>query len=206
MEQGTTSAPLKWRKEMSKEELKEYNKAKKQEQRQRDKEAKNLVHKKNMANLEAENHRRNHETEEEAERRENRRECRQRALKSWHLLGQTEPNVDAQTVEQALQVCREFARALGSADIQFGETLYQFEKRIFEDWIKYDRFKDQPGFRFESIIGAAPFLIRATGELVPGLGHDYWMAFRGGWKGWIEMSPYLSLPDAEVPIAEIPTL
>jgi hypothetical protein len=197
------AVPL-WTKDITKEELKAYNRAAKIRQREREKAAKDAIHKANLANLEAENHRKNFATEEELEARENKREQHRRALKGWHLLGQVSPNINAETVEDALQVCREFARALGSPDIQIGETPYEFEKRIYQDWVSYPKFHGPDGFRFESIRGAAPFLIRATGELVPGLGHDYWTDFRGGWKGWVEMSPYLSLPDAKVPTAEIP--
>jgi hypothetical protein len=46
------------------------------------------------------------------------------------FFGDSSLGVDARTIEDALQVCREFARALDQSDIQQTETLYDFELRI----------------------------------------------------------------------------
>jgi hypothetical protein len=198
MEQEAASAPLKWRKEMSKEELREYNKAKKQEQRQRDKEASDAIHKKNMANLEAETHRRNHETEEQKARRENKRDLRQRVLKGLCLLGEVSPGVDADNIQEGLQVVREMARVMGGPDIVMGESLLQFEERTWIAWTHYEGFKEV-GSKYDSVPGACPYLNRSTHKLSPGWGNDYWLegGFRNSWT---------PLPGSDVPIMEIPEL
>jgi hypothetical protein len=191
------AVPL-WTKDITKEELKAYNRAAKIRQRERDKEAKDLVHKKNMANLEAETHRRNHETGEERARRENKRDLRQRVLKGLCLLGEVSPGVDADNIQAALQVAREMARAMGSPDIVAGESLLQFEERTWTGWTHYEGFKEV-GSKYDSVPGACPCLNRSTQKLSPGWGNDYWLA--GGFK-----KSWTPLPGSDVPIIAIQEL
>jgi hypothetical protein len=85
------------------------------------------------------------------------------------FFGEVRPGVDADSIADALQVAREMARALNSQDIQPGETLYDFERRVFHDWTGHD----------------APFLNRQTQQLSPGWGGDYWEDHCGGFdKCW----------------------
>jgi hypothetical protein len=82
------------------------------------------------------------------------------------FFGEVSPGVDAKTVEDALQVCREFARALAQPDIQQAETLYDFELRIGRVWAER----------------GGPFLNRTTQQLSPGWGNGtygegYWLPF-----------------------------
>jgi hypothetical protein len=104
-------------------------------------------------------------------------------------LGEISPGVDARTVEEALEVAREMARALGISDVQEDESLHDFERRVFEAWTNYDKFvgRDDAGGRSPLAGGGhAPYLNRETGELSPGLGRDYWVEHCGGfdecWK------------------------
>jgi hypothetical protein len=87
--------------------------------------------------------------------------------------GEVSPGVDASTIADALQVCREFARVLNQPDVQPGESLYDFEKRVWNVWA------NQGG----------PFLNRKTQVLSPGWGNhwmvrDYWTQkpFEESWK------------------------
>jgi hypothetical protein len=82
------------------------------------------------------------------------------------FFGEVSPGVDARTIEDALQVCREFARALGQPDIQQTETLYDFELRIGRIWAER----------------GGPFLNRTTQQLSRGwgegvYGQGYWLPF-----------------------------
>jgi hypothetical protein len=107
-------------------------------------------------------------------RRTKRNEC---------SLGETSPGVDARTVEDALEVAREMARALCIPDVQEGESLHDFERRVFDAWVNYDKFvgRDDTGGRSPLAGGGhAPYLNRETGELSPGLGKGYWIDHCGG--------------------------
>jgi hypothetical protein len=85
------------------------------------------------------------------------------------FVGELFPGVDAANVGDALQIAREFARALGIADVQQCETLAEFERRVFEWWA------DRGG----------PFLNRQTQQLSPGWGKNYWLDRCGGFdKSW----------------------
>jgi hypothetical protein len=103
-------------------------------------------------------------------------------------LGETRPGVDAANLDDALLVAREFARALSIPDAQESESLYDFERRVFDAWVNYDKFvgRDDAGGR--SPIGGgghAPYLNRETGELSPGFGRDYWVNYCGGFdESW----------------------
>ena len=92
-------------------------------------------------------------------------------------LGEISPGVDARTVEEALEVAREMARALSSPDVQEGESLHDFERRVFDAWVNYEGFR---GGYNSSDGGGAPYLNRLTRELSPGLGKPYWEQYCGG--------------------------
>ena len=55
--------------------------------------------------------------------------------------GEISPGVDARTIEEALEVAREMARALSSPDVQEGESLHDFERRVFDAWVNYEGFR-----------------------------------------------------------------
>jgi hypothetical protein len=112
-----------------------------------------------------------------------------RTQRSQCMLGESSPGVDARTPEEALEVAREMARALNAPDVQEGESLLDFERRVFDAWINYDKFvgRNDAGGTFAFAGGGhAPYLNRETGELSPGLGRDYWLEHCGGfaecWK------------------------
>ena len=92
-------------------------------------------------------------------------------------LGEISPGVDARTVEEALEVAREMARALAISDVQEGESLHDFERRVFDAWTNYEGFR---GGYNSSDGGGAPHLNRQTGELSPGRGKLYWQEYCGG--------------------------
>jgi hypothetical protein len=91
--------------------------------------------------------------------------------------GETSPGVDARTIEEALEVAREMARALGISDVQENESLYDFERRVFNAWTNYEGVR---GGNNSSDGGGAPYLNRLTGELSPGFGKPYWEEYCGG--------------------------
>jgi hypothetical protein len=96
------------------------------------------------------------------------------------FFGEVSPGVDARRVEDALQVAREFARALDQSDIQQTESLYDFELRIGRVWAER----------------GGPFLNRTTQQLSRGWGEGthgqgYWLPFE---------EKYTSLPGSKKPI------
>jgi hypothetical protein len=91
--------------------------------------------------------------------------------------GETSPGVDASTLEEALDVAREMARALDCAGVQEGESLHDLERRVFDAWTNYEGFR---GGYNSSDGGGAPYLNRLTGELSPGFGKPYWEEYCGG--------------------------
>jgi hypothetical protein len=112
-----------------------------------------------------------------------------RTQRNQCTLGEISPGMDANNSNDALMVAREFGRALSIPDVQEGESLYDLERRVFEAWVNYDRFvgHNDAGGNFQFAGGGhAPYLNRETGELSPGLGHDYWVEHCGGfdecWK------------------------
>jgi hypothetical protein len=115
-------------------------------------------------------------------------------------LGEISPGVDATNLDDALLVAREFARALAIPDVQESESLYDFERRVFNAWVNYEGFR---GGYNSSDGGGAPYLNRLTGELSPGLGKPYWEEYCGDfdecWK---------QLPGAkkELDLAALPKL
>jgi hypothetical protein len=101
------------------------------------------------------------------------------------FLGEISPGEDAATIADALQVAREMARALNIVDVEAGESLIQFERRVWDGWIRRD----------------APFLNRDKQTLVKGWGGDYFVEHCGGFdKCW---SP---LPGSDAAIASLPEL
>jgi hypothetical protein len=127
-------------------------------------------------------------------RRANRNQC---------MFGETAPGVDARTIEDALEVAREMGRALTVPDVQQGESLLDFERRVFEAWVSYDKFvgRNDAGGHFPFAGGGhAPYLNRETGELSPGHGKSYWEdcgGFEQCWKplpGGKEKIDLASLP------------
>jgi hypothetical protein len=112
-----------------------------------------------------------------------------RIQRSQCMFGEVSPGLDARTIEDALEVAREMARALTVPDVKEGESLLDFECRVFEAWVNYDRFvgHNDAGGHFPFAGGGhGPYLNRETGELSPGLGRAYWMDHCGGfdecWK------------------------
>jgi len=108
-----------------------------------------------------------------------------RTQRNQCMLGEISPGVDANNLNDALLVAREFGRALSIPDAQEGESLYDFERRVFDAWLNYDKFVGQndAGGNFPFAGGGhAPFLNRETGELSPGRGRNYWVEHCGGFE------------------------
>jgi hypothetical protein len=112
-----------------------------------------------------------------------------RTQRSQCMLGEVSPGVDSRTLDEALEVAREMARALNVPDVREGESLYDFERRVFDAWVDYDKFvgRNDAGGNFPFAGGGhAPYLNRETGELSPGHGKKYWVEHCGGfdecWK------------------------
>ncbi len=101
-------------------------------------------------------------------RRTNRNQC---------TLGEIRPGVDARTLEEALEIAREMARALVVPDVMEGESLLDFERRVFDAWTNYEGFH---GGNNSCDGGGAALLNRPTGELSPGRGRLYWQEYCGG--------------------------
>ena len=125
------------------EKVRQYNREQKRDKRRQERLKRDVA-------LLAEGNRRQAERMNEQGRQE-------RALMGLCFFGENRPGHDTDTVESALQVCREFARLLGQEDIQDGESLKQFEIRIGQAWLQQ----------------GGPFLNRAKQKLFPGWG-DYW--------------------------------
>jgi hypothetical protein len=121
-------------------------------------------------------------------------------------LGEVAPGADAKTIDEALEVAREFARALVIHDVQEGESLLDFERRVFDAWVTYDKFvgRDDAGGTLPGAGGGgAPYLNQETGELYPGHGKAYWVDHLGGFdRCWT------LLPGAKekIDIASLPKL
>jgi hypothetical protein len=129
-----------------------------------------------------------------------------RVARGQCMLGEVSPGVDARTVEEAIDVAREMARALVVPDVMEGECLLDFEHRVFDAWVNYHRFvgRNDAGGNFPFAGGGgAPYLNRDTGELSPGHGKKYWVEHCGGfdecWK---------ALPGAKekIDLASLPKL
>ena len=114
--------------------------------------------------------------EAERARQMNEQGRRERAAMGLCFFGETAPGIDAMTIEDALAVCREFARLLDQPDIQPGESLKQFESRVGQVWLQQ----------------GGPFLNRSKQELRQGWG-DYWRE-----KNFTEVFKFL--PNAAKPV------
>lgn len=68
--------------------------------------------------------------------RMNAQHLARRIQRNQCTLGEISPGVDANNLVDALLVAREFGRALSIPDIQEGESLYDFERRVFKWWVK----------------------------------------------------------------------
>jgi hypothetical protein len=119
----------------------------------------------------------------------NAEDIARRTQRNQCMFGETAPGVDARTIEDALEVAREMARALDVPDVKEGESLLDFERRIFDEWVSFDKFvgRNDAGGHFPFAGGGhAPYLNRETGELSPGHGKAYWVEHCGGfdecWK------------------------
>jgi hypothetical protein len=129
-----------------------------------------------------------------------------RIQRSQCMLGEVSPGVDARSVEEALEVAREMARALTAPDVEQGESLLDFERRVFEAWVNYDKFvgRNDAGGNFPCTGGGgAPYLNRGAGELYPGRGKDYWIEHCGGFDAC-----WKALPGAKekIDLATLPKL
>ena len=100
-----------------------------------------------------------------------------RTQRNQCTLGEISPGVDANNLNDALLVAREFARALSIPDVQEGESLHDFERRVFDAWTNHEGFR---GGYNSSDGGGAPYLNRLMGEMSPGLGKPYWEEYCGG--------------------------
>jgi hypothetical protein len=132
--------------------------------------------------------------------RMNAQSLARRVARGQCMLGEVAPGVDARTLEEALEVAREMARALTTPDVQEGESLLDFEHRVFDSWVSYDKFGHNGAAGGG---GHGPHLNRETGELSPGRGKDYWIECCGNfdecWK---------ALPGAKekIDLASLPKL
>jgi hypothetical protein len=99
-----------------------------------------------------------------------------RTKRNQCMFGETSPGIDAKTIDEGLEVAREMSRALCISDVQEGESLYDFERRVFDAWTNYEGFR---GAYNSSDGGGAPHLNRKTGELSPGRGRLYWQEYCG---------------------------
>jgi len=129
-----------------------------------------------------------------------------RIQRSQCMFGEVSPGVDARTLDEALEVAREMSRALNAPEVKEGESLLDFERRIFDEWVNYDKFvgHNDAGGRFPFAGGGgAPYLNRETGELSPGHGKDYWVEHCGGFDECWKV-----LPGArnEIGLASLPKL
>jgi hypothetical protein len=123
-----------------------------------------------------------------------------RTKRNQCTFGEISPGVDARTVEEALEVAREMARALTVSDVQESESLHDFERRVFDAWVNYEGFR---GGYNSSDGGGAPYLNRQTGQLSPGRGQIYWHEYCGGFE-----ECWQPLPGAkkELDLASLPRL
>jgi hypothetical protein len=130
--------------------------------------------------------------EAERARRMNEEGSRDRLARNICFFGEVSPGVDAQTITDALQVCREFARALNQPDVQQPESLRDFELRIGRVWLEH----------------GGPFLNRKTQQLSPGwgtgtYGKGYWLPFEEKYKPLPGAAQKIDIENLS-PLPEIP--
>src|SRR5580698_5799971 len=129
-----------------------------------------------------------------------------RTQRNQSMLGEVAPGVDARTIDEALEVAREMARALNISDLRESESLYDFERRVFDAWVNYDRFvgRNDAGGHFPFAGGGgAPYLNRETGELSPGHGKQYWVEHC---RGFDECWKALAGAKEKIDLASLPKL
>jgi hypothetical protein len=96
------------------------------------------------------------------------------------FLGEVAPGRDGTNIHEALYSARTFAKALKEPDVVFGESLTDFERRVFKAWVTFEGFqKSSPHFG-----GSAPFLNMKTLQLEAGWGgsmfsFDRWVHLPG---------------------------
>jgi hypothetical protein len=122
--------------------------------------------------------------EAERARQMNEQGFRDRLARNICFFGEVSPGVDAQTITDALQVCREFARALNQPDVQQPEHLRDFELRIGRVWLEH----------------GGPFLNRRNQELRKGWG-DYWRE-----KNFTKVFKFLPNAAKPVEVSALPPL
>jgi hypothetical protein len=105
-----------------------------------------------------------------------------RTARGMCTFGEVAPGVNASTVEEALEVAREMARAIGADDVSEGESLLDFETRIFNEWINFAEFIGHHSATVGG--GGGPYLNRETGQLFPGFGKAFWIDHGGFDKNW----------------------
>jgi hypothetical protein len=131
---------------------------------------------------------------------------KERAASGHCFLGEVSPGIDADNVADALQVAREMARAIGSADVQQRETLLDFERRTFDAWARYNywqmRSRQDKWGNINTGHGGGPFLNRQTQELSPGWGKDYWLDNGGFDAKWVPLPG----SDAVIDVSSLPEL
>src|SRR5579862_4143856 len=130
------------------------------------------------------------------------------------FFGELEPGVNAFGFDDVVAVTREFARALGSEDVRELETLHEFEKRIFHDWVNYTGFENRGVHGLGDLFnGGGPFLNRKTQQLSPGWGTGYWTSkpFEETWNPTrhgekvIDVAELPKLPPIKLDSKPVPT-
>ena len=106
-----------------------------------------------------------------------------RTKRNQCTLGEISPGVDARTLEDALEVAREMARALVVPDVQEGETSSRLRAPCLQ---RLGQLRGLPWWKqLPLMVVDAPYLNRLTGELSPGLGKPYWEEYCGGFdESW----------------------
>jgi len=138
--------------------------------------------------------------------RMNAQSLARRVTRGQCMLGEVAPGADARTIEEALEVAREMARALNISDLRESESLYDFERRVFDSWVNYDRFvgRNDAGGHFPFAVGGgAPYLNRESGELSPGHGKQYWVEHC---RGFDECWKALAGAKEKIDLASLPKL
>ena len=94
--------------------------------------------------------------------------ARLQTRKEWNLIymGETAVGIDCVTADEEMQTARMFARASAQPDVQDGEDLTSFCKRIWTKWIKLgesalrreDFARPGPWFEYHSMHKGSPLL------------------------------------------------
>jgi hypothetical protein len=136
----------------------------------------------------------------DVENRVNAEGLNERANLGVVFFGECYPNKNVETPAEALEVCREFARALNAPDVLPGQTVFEYEKQTWHFWVNYKGFHKDGNPQHSGVDTVAnyagPLLQRKTGKLYPGFGHDYWETGGGFDK------KYTMLPGTDIPLTE----